>query len=89
VGLGRNTFLPHTHQKAAVLLLEKPGPGPRPPDPRVFFAISERDGKDARGNLVLRGDRALPPWERIDHDFDEILGAFEGFLATEGLSSWR
>jgi type I restriction enzyme M protein len=89
VGLGRHTFLPHTHQKAAVLLLEKRGAGPRSPDPRVFFAISERDGKDARGNLVLRGEPTLPPWERIDHDFDEILGAFEGFLATEGLSSWR
>jgi type I restriction enzyme M protein len=46
VGLGRNTFLPHTHQKASVLLLRKNNEGEKPdPDYNIFFSISERDGE--------------------------------------------
>ncbi|MFN2529329.1 MAG: class I SAM-dependent DNA methyltransferase [Candidatus Baltobacteraceae bacterium] len=49
IGLGRNTFLPHTHQKANVLLARRrtqPRNGRRP---AVFFAQSRIDAKDSRG----------------------------------------
>ena len=80
IGLGRETFLPHTHQKAGVLLLERRRPGATPnQDPPVFFALSERPGKDSRGEPVLRGASSpfTPAWERLDHDFEPIVAAFE------------
>lgn len=56
VGLGRNTFLPHTHQKANVLLARRrkvPRNGERP---HIFFAQSVQDGKNTRGKLTGAGD---------------------------------
>ena len=49
VGLGRNTFLPHTHQKASVLFVQRRRQGEEnAPDEKTFFAISERDGKNSK-----------------------------------------
>jgi|GEM_PF-853701 len=56
IGLGRNTFLPHTHQKANVLLARRrmqPLNGRRP---AVFFAQSRIDAKDSRGRLSGSSD---------------------------------
>ena len=75
VGLGRRTFLPHTHQKANVLVArrrEGPRNGQEIP---IFFALSEQDGKDARG-------RPTP------HDLEEISQAYTHFRARE-YASWR
>ena len=88
VGLGRHTFLPHTHQKACVLLVQKLAEGDPPGDPPTFLAISEQDGKDGRGDWVLRGDRSRPLWDRVEHDLGEIAAAFDAFCSREGLSSW-
>lgn len=91
VGLGRNTFLPHTHQKASVLFIQKHVSSECPPkDYNIFFAVSERDGKNTKGQPVVRPD--APPgasaWDRIDHDFDEIVPRFREFCAAERIS-WR
>lgn len=84
VGLGRNTFLPHTHQKAGVVFAQKrvPGSGGRPGG--IFFAVSERDGKNTKGELVLRrdADGGDDPWGRVDHDLAEVVDRFHEFSAA-------
>lgn len=82
VGLGRNTFLPHTHQKASVLFVRKRKRGERPAGEELsFFAVSEKDGKDSKGRLQLKKgcNEGESPWERVDHDFDEIVTVFSEF----------
>jgi type I restriction enzyme M protein len=77
VGLGRNTFLPHTHQKAAVLFARKRRAGETARGEEVLFALSEKDGKDSKGRPRVRaGARAgASPWERLDHDLEEVAAA--------------
>jgi type I restriction enzyme M protein len=89
VGLGRNTFLPHTHQKAGILFARKPDPAePDPPEQEIFFAISQRDGKDSRGRPILRAgpDRATPAWTRLDHDLNDIALAYDEFRAARNVA---
>lgn len=82
VGLGRHTFLPHTHQKTSVLFGVRRFKGERQSrTEQTFFAISERDGKDSRGQVVA-ADGALtesPLWERADHDLEEVVNGFAEF----------
>jgi type I restriction enzyme M protein len=85
VGLGRNSFLPHTHQKTSVLIgIKRPKPAVEIDSERIFFAVSERDGKDSTGHFKFKKDvdnrHAL--WERADHDLEDILTAFYDFQAT-------
>lgn len=83
VGLGRKTFLPHTSQKASVLFAERRGARKKTRgDEAIFFAVSERDGKSAAGEL-LRGAGG-----RVDHDLDEIAAAFEREVGA-GEGPWR
>jgi type I restriction enzyme M protein len=64
LGLGRNTFRPHTSQKACVVIgCKRPKPTRRYRDEEILFFISERDGKDHRGRLAYALDG-----ETIDHD---------------------
>jgi Type I restriction-modification system methyltransferase subunit len=64
VGLGRNTFRPHTSQKACVVIgCKRPKPTRHFRDEEILFFISERDGKDHRGRLAFG-----PDGESIDHD---------------------
>jgi type I restriction enzyme M protein len=81
VGLGRNTFLPHTHQKASILFVQKLESESRSKDDyEIFFAITERDGKNSKGQPVMRTDGSEDDvWDRIDHDFDNIVTAFHKF----------
>lgn len=85
VGLGRNTFQPHTSQKACVVIgVKRARPVPlavaRTED--ILFFLSERDGKDHRGRLVRRADGA------VDHDLDEAIPlvrrAFAGVADAAG-----
>ena len=88
VGLGRHTFLPHTHQKAAVLFARKYGDKEAPvKDPNLFFAISERDGKNSKGQLLTRpGAGGLDsPWECVDHDLADVVGGFHQFCEQESV----
>jgi len=88
VGLGRHTFLPHTHQKAAVLFARKYGDKETPvKDPNLFFAISERDGKNSKGQFLTRpgaGDLDSP-WESVDHDLADVVGGFHKFCEQESV----
>jgi type I restriction enzyme M protein len=88
VGLGRNTFLPHTHQKASVLFAVKTDGRKRcPHDERIFFAVSERDGKNSKGRFLPRPgvDSEAAAWDRVDHDLDEVLAGFRRFCDEEAL----
>ncbi len=80
-GLARETFLPHTSQRTFVLLAEKrmhePCSVERAAKERTMFAVSERGGKDAAGELVRSDDG------RVDHDLAEIASAVRTFLAEE------
>jgi type I restriction enzyme M protein len=78
VSLGRNVFMPHTQQKTGVVLLrKKKRPSDVVSDP-VFFAVSEQDGKDSRGNYILRPGAAAgaPLWDRLEHDLGDIVAHF-------------
>jgi type I restriction enzyme M protein len=87
VGLGRHTFLPHTHQKTSVLFVQKLESAAQAKDDYpIFFAISERDGKNSKGQPVLRSNGSeSDAWGRIDHDFDQIVGAFDKFCDKNGV----
>ncbi len=87
VGLGRNTFLPHTHQKASILFVQKLENALLAKDDYdIFFAISERDGKNSKGQPTMRTDGSeAEAWDRIDHDFDQIVGAFHEFCGKNGI----
>jgi type I restriction enzyme M protein len=78
VGVGRNMFMPHTQQKTGVVVVRKK----RSLDenaPNIFFALSEKDGKDSRGNHILLSDKKenATLWQRLDHDLDSIVTEFQ------------
>lgn len=83
VGLPRSTFQPHTSVKTSVLFLQKRA-AVRKNDEPIFFAISEKSGKDSRGNY--RVTTSNDGQEVIDHDLDEIVIRFESFRKKEGLN---
>ncbi len=90
VSLPRETFLPHTSQKTALVFAKKRAEGEvSSPGERVFFAVSERAGKDASGAPIVRagasGERAT--WRTIDHDLDAIAPPLTAFLQEEGFAS--
>ncbi|MBS2013020.1 MAG: N-6 DNA methylase [Deltaproteobacteria bacterium] len=79
VGLPRETFAPHTSQRTFVLFAKKRRRGESARDAeRTMFVVSERAGKDAAGDPVLRANGD------IDHDLGEALGAVRPFFAKEG-----
>ena len=91
VGLGRNTFLPHTHQKASVLFVKRRMKGEQKNrDEQVFFAISERDGKDSKGRFLLRKGSSLSGsiWESVDHDLEKIVDVFHKFMEEDAKPAW-
>ena len=91
VSLPRETFLPHTSQKVVVLFAQRRArPMARPPFAResVFFTVSQRAGKDAAGEPILRpGAAEEAGWRAIDHDLGEIAGPLGAALLAEGFGS--
>jgi type I restriction enzyme M protein len=77
VALGRHTFLPHTAQKACLIVgVKRARPlGAVPDDEIVRMFVSDRDGKDARGRWVCREDGT------VDHDLDEAVPALCAAMA--------
>jgi len=70
LGLGRNTFQPHTSQKACVVIGQKrarPVALEAARDEEIVFFLGERDGKDHRGRVVRGADGA------VDHDLAEAV----------------
>ena len=81
LGLGRNTFLPHTSQKASVVFgIKRPRVLRRMPSESIKFLINERDGKDSKGQVIEREGATFlqPAWQRVDHDLDELAKAVKG-----------
>lgn len=94
VGLHQNTFKPHTGTKTSVIFLQKWDDKlcPKKEDYPIFFAISERGGKDNSGDYVFKRDSEgnVIPDEHghplIDHDLGDISKEFEKFVRSEKLS---
>jgi type I restriction enzyme M protein len=83
LGLGRHTFLPHTSQKADVLFARKRRQPVRYPEKEpILFLISERDGKDSKGEIIARPAATIeqPAWVRADHDLDQVVPMFWDFI---------
>jgi type I restriction enzyme M protein len=74
VSLPKETFMPHTSQRTAIVFAKK---APSRGGARVLFAVSERAGKDAAGEPILRGGA-------LDHDLGEIAPKLGRFLVAEG-----
>ncbi len=51
-------------------------------DESIFFGISERPGKDSRGNTIFKSG-ADKTWKNVDHDLEEISVEFKKFLVNE------
>ncbi len=109
VGLHPNTFKPHTGTKTSILFLQKwnddPEAGPlcsKVDDYPIFFAVSEKGGKDNSGNYIFvkngNGQYKLDKNGHliVDHDLhnhggelpDGIAEAFIEFAKKEKLSFW-
>lgn len=88
LGLDRNAFLPHTHQKTSVLFgIKREKPVRRPAGEPVLFVLSESSGKDSAGKMRERPG-ALPhhpAWVRADHDFAGIVDQVGAFTQAHEL----
>jgi len=110
VGLNVNTFKPHTGTKTSVLFLQKwnddPQVGPlcaKTDDYPIFFAVSEKSGKDNSGDYVfVKNGAGRPKLDKrghmvIGHDLhnhdgelsDGIAEKFIAWAKSEGLSFWK
>lgn len=79
VALPRETFLPHTSQRTVVLFAKKRARSERMrPTESVLFVLSERAGKDHRGDPVLGRDGEL------NHDLTDVGRALGRTLRRGG-----
>ena len=109
IGLHGNTFKPHTGTKTSVLFLQKwnddPNEGPLCPrldDYPIFFAVSEKGGKNNSGDYTyVQGDNGQFKLDRnghliVDHDLHNHNGELPNGIAetfiewakSEELSFW-
>ncbi len=105
VGLHGNTFKPHTGTKTSVLFVLKWDEElcPKVEDYPVFFAVSEKGGKNNSGDYVyLKNENGQDKLDKnghliVDHDLhnhdgelpDGIAEAFIAWAKNEQLSFWR
>jgi len=110
VGLHVNTFKPHTGTKTSVLFVQKwnddPQAGPLCPkveDYPIFFAVSEKSGKDNSGEYVfVKNGNGQPKLDKnghliINHDLhnhggelpDGVAEKFIEWAKSENLSFWK
>ena len=105
VGLHGNTFKPHTGTKTSVLFVQKWDEElcPEVDDYPIFFAVSEKGGKDTSGDYVyLKDENGQDKLDKnghliVDHDLhnhngelpDGIAEAFAQFAQSEKLSFWK
>ena len=85
VGLDRNAFLPHTHQKTSVLFgVKREKPVSRPEGEPILFTISESSGKDSAGRIRERVGAVMEQtaWKRADHDLEQAVEHFREFIHT-------
>lgn len=105
VGLHGNTFKPHTGTKTSVLFIQKWDDEicPKKEDYPIFFAVSEKGGKDNSGEYVYvkngDGQKKIDKFGHhiVDHDLhnhggelmDGIAEDFIEFAKEEKLSFWK
>ena len=105
VGLHVNTFKPHTGTKTSVLFVQKWDDKlcPKVEDYPIFFAVSEKSGKDNSGEYVfVKNGNNQPKLDKnshliINHDLHNHDGELEGGVAekfidwakSEHLSFWK
>jgi len=104
IGLHQNTFKPHTGTKTSVLFLQKWDDKlcPKKEDYPIFFAVSEKGGKDNSGDYTfLKNGDGKNKLDKnghwiVEHDLhnhdgelpDGIAEAFIEFAKKEKLSFW-
>ncbi|MBD3377265.1 N-6 DNA methylase [candidate division KSB1 bacterium] len=104
VGLEGNSFKPHTGTKTSVLFLQKWDEKlcPKQEDYPIFFAVSEKSGKDNSGEYVfVKNGDGKPKIDKnghliVDHDLhnhsgellDGVAEAFINFAKGERFSFW-
>lgn len=88
VGLGRNTFLPHTHQKTSILFAQKREKSTELLAEKIFFAISEQDGKNSKGQFVFKPSSSASArlWDKVEHDFADVEINFSRFCRSEKIA---
>ena len=105
VGLHGNTFKPHTGTKTSVLFVQKWDDElcPKVGDYPIFFAVSEKGGKDNSGDYVyVKCENGQDKLDKnghliVNHDLhnhdgelpDGIAEAFIEWAKDEGLSFWK
>lgn len=105
VGLHVNTFKPHTGTKTSVLFVQKWDDKlcPKVEDYPIFFAVSEKSGKDNSGEYVfVKNGNNQPKLDKnghliINHDLHNHDGELEDGVAekfiewakSENLSFWK
>ncbi len=105
VGLQSNTFKPHTGTKTSVLFLQKwdNKECPRKNDYPIFFAVSEKSGKDNSGEYIyIKNGNGKPKLDKyghfiLDQDLhnqgnelpDGIAEEFINWATNEKLSFWK
>jgi type I restriction enzyme M protein len=105
VGLQGNTFKPHAGTKTSVLFLQKWDDKlcPKKDDYPIFFAVSEKSGKDNSGEYIyVKNGNGKPKLDKYghfvgDHDLhnqggelpDGIAEAFINWAKKENLSFWQ
>ncbi len=83
ISLPRETFLPHTSQRAALVLARKRTRREAPPGERIFLGVSERAGRAVSGDPILRPTAKGATrfrWRDHDHDLGELEGPLYEFL---------
>ena len=104
IGLHGNTFKPHTGTKTSVLLVQKWDKKlcPKKNDYPIFFAVSEKGGKDNSGDYVyLKNENGQDKLDQnghliVEHDLhnhggelpDGIAERFIAWAKSERLSFW-
>jgi type I restriction enzyme M protein len=89
VGLGRSTFLPHTHQKTSIIFaIKRERVVRRLTGENILFVVSERDGKDSKGHIIERPGvpEGEAVWRRADHDLDDVVMRFNSFVEAQGIA---
>ncbi len=105
VGLHVNTFKPHTGTKTSVLFVQKWDDKlcPKKEDYPIFFAVSEKSGKDNSGDYVfVKNGNGMNKLDKnghliIDHDLhnhggelpDGVAEKFIDWAKSEQLSFWK
>ena len=97
VSLDINTFKPHTGTKTSILFIQKwdDNECPKINDYHIFFATSDKTGKDSSGNYIFKknsscevtlDDHGHPI---IDHDLEHVSKEFIKFAKMQKFSFWN